>query len=56
MHGFMMEESCLTNFTAVYYEITGLVDEDRAVDVCLTFSKAVNTVTRPVTKDEVLTR
>lgn len=45
MHGFMMEKSCLMNFTAFYYEMTGLTDEDRAVDaVYLNFSKAFNTV------------
>lgn len=44
MHRFMMEKSCLMNFTDFYYEMTGVMDEGRAVNVVyLNFSKAFNT-------------
>ena len=43
-HGFTKEKSCLTNPIAFYGEVTGLVDEGRAVDiVCLDFGQVLDT-------------
>ncbi|GAB0185604.1 mitochondrial enolase superfamily member 1 [Grus japonensis] len=44
-HGFTKKKSCFINFISVYDEMTGLVDEGRAVRiVCLGFTKAFDTV------------
>ncbi|CAM2098853.1 unnamed protein product [Caretta caretta] len=44
-HGFTKDKSCLTNLIAFYDEITGSVDEEKAVDMLfLDFSKAFDTV------------
>ncbi|CAM5171002.1 unnamed protein product [Natator depressus] len=44
-HGFTKGKSCLTNLIAFYEEITGSVDEGKAVDVLFRdFSKAFDTV------------
>ena len=44
-HGFTKRKSCLTNLITVYDEMTGWVDEGRAVYVAyLNFSKAFDTV------------
>ncbi|CAM4577658.1 unnamed protein product [Lepidochelys olivacea] len=44
-HGFTKGKSCLTNLIAFYDEITGSVDEGKAVDLLfLDFSKALDTV------------
>uniref|UniRef100_A0A8C3TDB8 NADH dehydrogenase [ubiquinone] iron-sulfur protein 6, mitochondrial n=1 Tax=Chelydra serpentina TaxID=8475 RepID=A0A8C3TDB8_CHESE len=48
-HGFTKGKSCLTNPIAFYDEITGSVDEGKAVDVLfLDFSKAFDTVSHSV--------
>ncbi|CAM4583584.1 unnamed protein product [Lepidochelys kempii] len=48
-HGFTKVKSCLTNLIAFYDEITGSVDEGKAVDVMfLDFSKAFDMVSHSV--------
>lgn len=43
--GFSKDKSCLTNFIAFYNEVTGAVEEQKAVDVLyLDFSKAFDAV------------
>ncbi|CAM4404901.1 unnamed protein product [Caretta caretta] len=47
-HGFTRGKSCLSNLIAFYDEITGSVDEGKAVDVFLDFSKAFDTVSHSI--------
>ncbi|CAM4678407.1 unnamed protein product [Caretta caretta] len=48
-HGFTKRKSCLTNLIAFYDEITGSVDEGKAVDVLfLDFSKAFDMVSHNI--------
>jgi len=48
-HGFTKGKSCLINLIAFYDDMTGWVDEGRAVDVvCLNFSKAFDTVSHNI--------
>ncbi|CAM4656253.1 unnamed protein product [Caretta caretta] len=48
-HGFTKDKSCLTNPIAFYDEITGSVDEEKAVDVLfLDFCKAFDTVSHSI--------
>jgi len=48
-HGFTKGKSCLTNLIAVYDDMTGWVDEGRAVDVVyLDFSKVFDMVSHNI--------
>ncbi|CAM5082207.1 unnamed protein product, partial [Natator depressus] len=48
-HGFTKDKSCLTNLIAFYDEITGSVDEGKAMDVLfLDFSKAFDMVSHSI--------
>jgi len=54
-HGFTKGKSCLTNLITFYVEMTGLVDEQRAVDIgYLDFSKAFNTFSYKIIIEKLL--
>jgi len=53
--GILKGKSCLINLTAFYDEVTGLVDEGRAVDVVhLHFNKAYDSVPHNVLIDKLM--
>ncbi|KAK4828050.1 hypothetical protein QYF61_023088 [Mycteria americana] len=47
-HGFRKGRSCLTNLISFYDKVTHLMDEGKAVDVYLDFSKAFDTVSHSI--------
>jgi len=54
-HRSMKRKSCWTNLVTFYSEMTGLVDEGRAVNtVCLGFSRVFDTVSRKILLDKLL--
>ncbi|KAK4824877.1 hypothetical protein QYF61_021084 [Mycteria americana] len=53
--GFMKGRSCLTNLISFYDEVTLLVDEGKAVDVYLDFSKAYDTVSHCILLEKLPT-
>ena len=54
-HGFAKGKSCLTNLITFYDEMTGLVDERRAVDIVYPdFSKGFDTVSHKILIDKLL--
>lgn len=50
-HGFM-KEKCLTKLTALYNELTNLMDEERAVDVV--YPKAFDPVPHDILTDKLI--
>ncbi|GAB0205839.1 mitochondrial enolase superfamily member 1 [Grus japonensis] len=53
-HGFTMGKSCLTKPMIFYDEMTGLVDEGRAVDVVyLDFKKAFDAVSHKILTEKL---
>ncbi|KAK4828723.1 hypothetical protein QYF61_000714 [Mycteria americana] len=52
-HGFTKGKSCLTSLIAFYDEVISLVDEGRAVDIYLNFSKAFDTVSHEILVDNL---
>ncbi|KAK4832124.1 hypothetical protein QYF61_020801 [Mycteria americana] len=53
--GFTKGKSCLTNLTTFYNEMTGLVDEGRALGIaCLDFRKAFDTVAHKILIEKLL--
>jgi len=55
-HSLLKGKPCLTNLINFYNEMTGLVDEGRAVNIVyLDFSKAFDTVSQKILIDKLLT-
>lgn len=53
-HGLTKGETCLTNLKALYDEMTGLVDQGKAVKIFnLDFTKYFNTVSHNIFTDKV---
>jgi len=54
-HRFTEKKSCLTSLVNFYYEMTGLVEEGRAVDIVyLDFNKASDTVSHKILIEELI--
>ncbi|GAB0207040.1 mitochondrial enolase superfamily member 1 [Grus japonensis] len=54
-HGFTKRKSCLTNLINFYDEMTGLVDEGRAVDIVyLDIRKAFDTMSHKILMEKLL--
>lgn len=52
-HEYMKVGSCLTNLIIFCDKVTCLMDEGKAVDVCLDFSKAIDTISHSIFLDKV---